>query len=105
MKDGIKNLRLTNFLILTIAGFVNAFGVTVFLAPVRLYDSGISGTSMLLSQITPEYLTLSVFLILLNVPLFFVWVQEAGIDIYRLFFVYCFGVLSGGMADNRCFAH
>uniref|UniRef100_UPI004057B544 YitT family protein n=1 Tax=Agathobacter sp. TaxID=2021311 RepID=UPI004057B544 len=42
----------------SLAGSINAFGVTVFLAPVKLYDSGISGTSMLLSQITPEYLSL-----------------------------------------------
>ena len=89
MKDGIKNLRLTNFLILTIAGFVNAFGVTVFLAPVRLYDSGISGTSMLLSQITPEYLTLSVFLILLNVPLFLFGFKKQGLTftVYSLYTV------------------
>ncbi len=89
MKDGIKNLRLTNFLVLTIAGFVNAFGVTVFLAPVRLYDSGISGTSMLLSQITPEYLTLSVFLILLNVPLFLFGFKKQGLTftVYSLYTV------------------
>ena len=66
----MKNLKAFNFLMLTVAGFINAFGVTVFLAPVKLYDSGISGTSMLLSQITPEYLTLSIFLLILNVPLF-----------------------------------
>lgn len=89
MKDGIKNLRLTNFLVLTIAGFVNAFGVTVFLAPVRLYDSGISGTSMLLSQITPEYLTLSIFLILLNVPLFLFGFKKQGLTftVYSLYTV------------------
>lgn len=66
----IKKLRWQNFPILLIAGIINAFGVTVFLSPVKLYDSGISGTSMLLSQVTPEYLTLSIFLIVLNVPLF-----------------------------------
>ena len=43
-------LKYKNFLFLTIAGIINAFGVTVFLAPVALYDSGISGTSMLISQ-------------------------------------------------------
>ena len=55
---------------------INAFGVTVFLAPVRLYDSGISGTSMLLSQVTP--LPLSVFLLLLNVPLFLYGLKRQG---------------------------
>ena len=44
------------------AGFINAFGITVFLNPVHLYDSGISGTSMLLSQITPSVFSLSFFL-------------------------------------------
>ena len=35
------NLKPINFLFLTIAGLVNAFGITVFLTPVQLYDSGI----------------------------------------------------------------
>ena len=52
----LSELRIKNFLILLLAGAVNAFGVTVFLAPVKLYDSGISGTSILLSQITPSYM-------------------------------------------------
>ena len=55
---------------LTVAGIINSFGVVCFLAPVKLYDSGISGTAMLLSQVTPEFLSLSVFLLLLNIPLF-----------------------------------
>jgi len=59
-----------NLIMLTLAGIINAFGVTLFLAPVKLYDSGISGTSMLLAQLTPEQLNLSVFLVMLNVPLF-----------------------------------
>ena len=63
---------------LTLAGFINAFGVTVFLAPVHLYDSGISGTSMLLSQITPEHLTLSLFLLILNIPLFIFGYKKQG---------------------------
>ena len=63
-----KNFRVVNLLMLTVAGIVNAFGITIFL--VKLYDSGISGTSMLLEQITPPYLSLSFFLLLLNIPLF-----------------------------------
>lgn len=63
-------LKYKNFLLLTIAGIINAFGVTVFLAPVALYDSGISGTSMLISQKTPDWLSLSVCLLVLNVPIF-----------------------------------
>ena len=51
-------LKWINFAALTIAGIINAFGVTIFLYPVNLYDSGISGTSMLLAQITPDFLVL-----------------------------------------------
>ena len=49
----LKQLRWQNFLLLIAAGCINAVGVTMFLAPVNLYDSGISGTSMLLWQATP----------------------------------------------------
>ncbi len=75
----MKNIpKLRNLFMLTIAGIVNAFAVTVFLSPVKLYDSGISGTSMFLAQITPEYLTLSIFLLVLNIPLFLYGLKKQG---------------------------
>ncbi len=74
----MNKLKITNFLMLTIAGIVNAFGITVFLMPVKLYDSGISGTSILLDQLTPEYLTLSIFLVILNIPLFLFGLKKQG---------------------------
>ncbi len=85
----MKKFETKNFLLLTIAGLINAFGVTFFLAPVKLYDSGISGTSMLLSQITPDWLSLSVFLLLLNVPLFFYGLKKQGIHftVYAIYTV------------------
>lgn len=67
-----------NIIMLTVAGIINAFGITIFLSPVKLYDSGISGTSMLLDQITPEYLSLSVFLLILNIPLFLFGLKKQG---------------------------
>lgn len=73
-----------NLLMLTLAGMINAVGITLFLSPVKLYDSGISGTSMLLEQITPPYLSLSVFLLLLNIPLFLFGLKKQG----RLFTIY-----------------
>ena len=73
-----------NLLMLTLAGMINAVGITLFLSPVKLYDSGISGTSMLLEQITPPYLSLSVFLLLLNIPLFLFGLKKQG----RLFTFY-----------------
>ena len=63
---------------LTVAGMINAFGITIFLTPVKLYDSGISGTSMLLEQITPPYLSLSLFLLVLNIPLFLFGLKKQG---------------------------
>jgi len=78
---------------LTLAGMVNAFGVTVFLAPVKLYDSGISGTSMLLSQITPEFLNLSIFLIILNVPLFLYGLKKQG-GHFTLYAIYTVAIYS-----------
>lgn len=97
----LKSLSWKNFLALLLAGCINAFGVTVFLAPVKLYDSGISGTSMLLSQITPEYLTLSVFLLILNVPLFLFGLKKQGIGftIYSLFTVTVYSVGSWLITD------
>lgn len=50
---------------LAIAGIVNAFGITLLMTLVKLYDSGISGTSMLLEQVSPSYLSLSLFLLIL----------------------------------------
>lgn len=59
--EELKGLKFKNFFILFFAGIINSNGVTMFLAPVNLYDSGISGTSMLLWQITPDHINLSFF--------------------------------------------
>ena len=74
----IKKIRIKNLLMLTVAGIVNACGITIFLNPVNLYDSGISGTSMLLDQVIPP-VSLSVFLLVLNVPLFLYGLKKQGI--------------------------
>ena len=74
-----KELRWQNFVFLTIAGIINAFGVTMFLKPVKLYDSGVSGTAMLLAQVTPEWMSLSVFLLVLNIPLFLFGYKKQGL--------------------------
>ena len=89
----MTNFRFRNLFMLTIAGIVNAFGITVFLAPVKLYDSGISGTSMLLSQITPDFLNLSVFLIILNIPLFLYGLRKQG-KLFTLYAIYSVAVYS-----------
>lgn len=86
-----EKLSFWNFLCLTIAGIVNATGVTMFLAPVHLYDSGISGTSMFLSMITP--LPLSVFLLLFNVPLFLYGLKRQG-KVFTIYAIYSVAIYS-----------
>ena len=94
-------LRLTNILMLTVAGMINAFGITVFLMPVNLYDSGISGTSMLLDQLTPNYRTLSIFLILLNIPLFLFGLKKQGwkFTIYAIYAVSIYSICAWLITD------
>ena len=90
----VRTLRWRNFPLLFLAGCVNAFGVTVFLAPVKLYDSGISGTSILLSQVMPEQLNLSVFLLLLNIPLFLFGAKRLGAA-FTVYSIFAVAVYSG----------
>lgn len=92
----MKELDPKIFIMLTIAGIINAFGVTIFLFPVKLYDSGISGLSMLLDQITPEGLTLSLFLIILNIPVFLFGLRREGVafTVYSIFTVAVYSLMS-----------
>jgi len=96
MKEELKNLKVKNFLVLLLAGTVNAFGVMLFLFPVKLYDSGISGLSMLLDQITPSYLTISIFLLILNIPIFIFGLKKQGLvfTIYSVFTVTIYSLMS-----------
>lgn len=85
--------RITNLLTLTLAGIINAFGITLFMTPVKLYDSGISGTSMLLEQLTPAYLSLSLFLLVLNIPLFLIGLKRQGI-LFTFYAIYAVTIYS-----------
>ena len=95
LKRELHELRWSNFLFLTAAGMVNAFGVSMFLYPVKLYDSGISGLSMLLDQVTPPGLSLSVFLILLNFPIFLFGLKRQGFS-FTVYSLYAIAVYSLG---------
>lgn len=97
----IKNLNFKNFIVLFFAGIINAVGVTMFLQPVKLYDSGISGTSMLLAQVTPDFLPLSLFLVLLNLPIFIFGLKKQGIEftIYSIFTVTIYSVSAWLITD------
>lgn len=90
----LRNLRYTNFIFLTLAGVINAVGVTLMLAPAGMYDGGFSGTSILLSQVTP--LSMSVFLLLLNVPFFLFGLKKLGgaFIVYSLYTVAVYSLFS-----------
>lgn len=89
----LATLRPIDFLLLTVAGIINAIGVTIFLSPVSLYDSGISGTSILLSQLTNGRWSLSVFLLLLNIPLFLFGLKKQGAR-FTVYSIYTIGIYS-----------
>lgn len=94
IKD-LKKLKIKNFILLTVAGLINSVGVVCFLTPVKLYDSGISGSAVLLAQVTPGYLSLSVFLIVLNIPLFLYGLKKQGIT-FTVYSIYAVGMYSLG---------
>ncbi|MCI7621536.1 MAG: YitT family protein [Bacilli bacterium] len=89
----IKEIKPINFIFLLAAGIINAFGVTLFLFPVKLYDSGVSGLSMLLDQVTPAYLNISLFLIVINFPIFIFGTKKQGIN-FTLYSLFTIGIYS-----------
>lgn len=97
----LHTLHGMNFLFLTAAGIINAFGVVMFLAPVKLFDSGISGTSMLVSQQTPAWCSLSLILILLNIPIFLFGLKKEGpaFTIYSIYAVLVYSVTAWIITD------
>lgn len=101
MTDSLKRIKISNMIMLTVAGIINAIGITIFLSPVKLYDSGISGTSMLLSQVTPEYMSLSAFLLIFNIPLFLYGLKKQGklFTFYAIYSVVIYSVFSWLITD------
>ena len=95
IKNQLKELKWFHFIMLTIAGSINAFGVTIFLYPVKLYDSGISGVSMLLDQVTPPYLSISLFLLVINIPIFLFGLKRQGFA-FTVYSVYSVAIYSLG---------
>ena len=87
--------RIVNLLMLTVAGMINAFGITLFMTPVKLYDSGISGTSMLLVLIIVIILADSEYSIISC------WIKEAGWTFYILCNLHSWNLFFVCMADNK----
>lgn len=96
-----QKMKFFNIFMLTIAGMTNAFGITIFMTPVKLYDSGISGTSMLLEQMTPPYLSLSLFLLILNIPLFLFGLKKTRKTFYFLCHLHGYNLFPFCMANYR----
>ena len=89
-------LQPLTFLILTLASVINAVGVILILAPVKLFDSGISGTAFLLDMVTPPYLVMSMFLIVCNFPFYIIGYKKLGTEfvIYSLFAITVYSLMS-----------
>lgn len=94
IKEITGKLKLKNFIVLTFAGLINAFAIALFLAPAKLYDGGFSGLSMLLASVTPDYLPITVFLLLLNVPVIAYGFKRQGalFTIYSLYTVLIYSI-------------
>lgn len=102
IKKELKQLKFLNFIAIFIAGIINAIGVTLFLYPVKLYDAGISGTSMLLTQVcSTPFLGLPFFLIILNIPIFIFGIKKQGINftIYSVFSVIIYSLVAFLITD------
>lgn len=88
-----KKINCKKIALLTLAGIINAFGITIFLNPVNLYDSGISGTSMLIAQVTIRDISLSLCLLVLNIPIFLYGLKKQG-KLFTLYSIYTVAVYS-----------
>ncbi len=91
-KHGIEPVK---FIHMSIAGIVSAIGITMFLSPVHLYDSGIAGTSLLLSQLSYiGFFNLSFFLAVLNIPLIIYGLKKQGVafTVYSVFAVIVYSI-------------
>ncbi|WP_394231975.1 YitT family protein [Niallia oryzisoli] len=81
-KKKISHKRLTlrsvikRGLFITIGAIIMGYGLEAVLIPNNMIDGGVTGLSMLLSHITP--INLSIFLVLLNLPFFFLGYKQIG---------------------------
>lgn len=91
-----EKFNLFNFLMLTAAGTINAFAIAIFLAPLKLYDGGFSGLSMFLDFVTPGYLTIPIFLLIFNVPVFLYGLKKQGIS-FTVYSIYAVLIYSLGV--------
>lgn len=74
----LESIKWIHIIILIIAGIINSVGVILLLSPLNLLDSGISGTALFLDRVTPPYMVMSIFLIVLNVPFYILGIKKLG---------------------------
>jgi uncharacterized membrane-anchored protein YitT (DUF2179 family) len=86
------DFKIFNFLMLTLAGIINSVGVTLLLAPVKLYDSGVSGLAMFLDMLI-DALPLWSWLIIINFPIFLFGMKKQGIP-FTVYSLYAIAVYS-----------
>jgi uncharacterized membrane-anchored protein YitT (DUF2179 family) len=93
IKKGDFNIH--NFLMLTLAGIINAVGITLLLAPVGLYDSGVSGLAMFLDMLI-SVMPLWSWLIIINFPIFFFGMRKQGIPftVYSLYAILIYSLMA-----------
>lgn len=91
MKKFLKQFKIKNFIMLTIAGIIYAIAVTIFMTPVNLFDCGVSGTSMLVALFTPDWLTLPICLLIFNTPLILYGLKKQGMA-FTVYSLYCIGI-------------
>lgn len=75
-----ERIKFINFPFLILAGIINSTGVTLLLVSAGLLDGGISGVSIFLSSVTG--LSMSIFLVALNVPLFIIGIKKQGLPFF-----------------------
>ncbi len=94
------HFKVKNFIMLFVAGVINATGVTLLLLPSNFYDSGLSGVSMLIIQLLPagvrQFIQLWLPLIVLNAPVFLFAMKRQGIEftLYSLFAIMVYSLSS-----------
>lgn len=76
MKISKQNFEWWRYLTLIISGAINAFGVVAFLLPSSILDSGISGVSLLIANLTPY--SISIFIFTINIPFFLLGFRRLG---------------------------
>lgn len=87
----ILPLNFKTFLIIFLAGFVNAFGVGCLLMPGLLIDGSMSGTAIVINKVLPQ-VSMSTLLVVMNLPFFIFAAKKLNRNylIYSIYAVICY---------------